>query len=128
MDERWAEHQLNAIGEAEELQLASLRSDGSLRQYVTMWVVRVGDDLYVRSAHGPSNPWYRRARASGRGRVRAAGVERDVIFADAVAEANSAIDGAYHAKYDRHGPQIVGTVVGPQAAAVTVHLVPSQEG
>src|SRR5437763_10483324 len=71
MDERWTEHQLNAIGEAEELQLASLRPDGSLRPYGTMWVVRVGDDLYVRSANGPNNPWYRRARASGRGRVRA---------------------------------------------------------
>src|SRR5512132_2533178 len=128
MDERWTEHQLNAIGQAEELRLASLRPDGSLRPYVTMWVVRVGDGLYVRSAHGPNNPWYRRARASGRGRVRAGGVERDVIFAEAAAEANAAIDSAYHAKYDRHGPQIVGTVVGQHAAAVTVRLVPRQEG
>jgi hypothetical protein len=128
MDERWTEHQLNAIGEAEELQLASLRPDGSLRPYVTMWVVRVGDDLYVRSAHGPNNPWYRQARASGRGRARAGCVERDVSFAEAAADANTAIDAAYHAKYDRHGPQIVGTVVGPHAAAVTVRLAPRQEG
>ena len=41
-----------------------------------MWVVRVGDDLYVRSAGGPGRPWYRNALASGAGRIRAAGIER----------------------------------------------------
>jgi hypothetical protein len=31
---------------------------------------------------------------------------------------------AYHAKYDRYGPGIVGSVVGPEAYAVTIRLVP----
>jgi hypothetical protein len=105
-----------------------VRGDGSLRPYVTMWVVRAGDELYVRSAHGPANPWYRRARASGAGRIRAGGVERDVTFAEAAADSHPAIDAAYHAKYDRYGPNIVGSVVGPHAAAVTVRLVPRAEG
>ena len=34
------------------------------------------------------------------------------------------IDAAYHAKYDRYGPQIVGSVVGPAAAAVTLQVRP----
>ena len=34
------------------------------------------------------------------------------------------IDAAYHAKYDRYGPQIVGSVVGPAAAAVTLQVLP----
>jgi hypothetical protein len=108
------------------LRLASLRADGTLRPYVIMWVVRAGDDLYVRSAYGADNPWYRRAKASGAGRVRAGGVERDVTFAEAGPDAatHAAIDAAYHAKYDRHGPAIVGTVVGDQAAPVTIRLVP----
>ena len=89
-----------------------------------MWVVRVGDDLYVRSAHGPDNGWYRRAIASGTGRIRAGGVERDVTFADRRPGVHDAIDAAYHAKYDRYGPRIVGTVVGPDAADVTIRLVP----
>jgi hypothetical protein len=41
-----------------------------LRPYVTMWVVRANDELYVRSAYGPNNPWFRRAKASGAGRRR----------------------------------------------------------
>ena len=120
----WATGELDRIGAAEELQLASRRRDGSLRPYVTMWVVRVGDEVYVRSAYGPDNPWYRRATASGVGRIRAGEVERDVSFADADPGVHGDIDAAYHAKYDRHGPRIVGTVVGPGAASVTIRLAP----
>ena len=89
-----------------------------------MWVVRVGDDLYVRSAYGPDNPWYRRAKASGAGRIRAGGVERDVTFTDAAHHVHASIDEAYHDKYDRYGPAIVGTVVGPQVVDVTIRLQP----
>jgi hypothetical protein len=120
----WTDDELQRIGAAEQLQLASRRRDGTLRPYVTMWVVRVADDLYVRSAYGPDNPWYRRAKASGIGRIRAGGTERDVVFAEAEADAHPGIDAAYHAKYDRHGPRIVGTVVGPDAADVTICLRP----
>ena len=121
---RWTDDELRRVGDAEELQLASARTDGSLSAYVTMWVVRVGDELYVRSAHGPDNPWYRRAKTSGAGRIRAGGVERAVTFGEAAADTHAAIDAAYHHKYDRYGPKIVGTVVGAQAAAVTIRLTP----
>ena len=122
----WTDDECTRIGAAEELRLASRRPDGSLRPYVTMWVVRVGDDLYVRSAYGPDNPWYLRARASGTGRIRAGGLERDVTFSHAAPDVHAAIDAAYHAKYDRHGPRIVGTVVGPQVEAVTIRLLPGE--
>lgn len=61
----WTEDELSRIGRAEELQITSRRADGSLRPYVTIWVVRAGDDIYVRSAYGSSNPWFVRATASG---------------------------------------------------------------
>jgi hypothetical protein len=119
----WTDDELRRVGEVTELELASRRSDGSLRSFVTMWVVRAGDDLYVRSAHGPENPWYRRARASGRGHIRAGGVDADVTFGTTIDHDEAAIDAAYHAKYDRYGPSIVGTVVGPDAHRVTVRLM-----
>jgi hypothetical protein len=121
----WSPGELDRIGRADELQLASRRPDGTLRPFVTMWVVGAGDELYVRSAYGPNNPWYRRATASGTGRIRAAGAERDVTFAQADDGAQGEIDAAYHAKYDRYGPQIVGSVVGEAAHKVTIRLVPA---
>lgn len=120
----WTPDELDWIGKAEELQLASSRPDGTLRPYVTIWAVRAGNDLYVRSAYGQDNPSFRRATASGTGRIRAGGVERDVTFASADQDAHAAIDAAYHTKYDRYGPQIVGSVVGPAVQDVTLKLMP----
>jgi hypothetical protein len=121
----WNDDELNRIGGAEELQISSYRADGTLRPYVTIWVVRDGDDLYVRSAYGAGNGWFRRARAGGTGRIRAGGVERDVTFADAGPGAHGGIDHAYHRKYDRYGPKIVGSVVGADAAPLTIRLIPA---
>jgi hypothetical protein len=118
----WTPGELDEIGRADELQISSRRADGSLRPYVTIWVVRAGDDLYVRSAHGATNGWYRRALAGGRGRIRAGAVERDVTFEPGDPAANPAIDEAYHAKYDKYPKQYVDPVVG-DAGAVTLRLV-----
>lgn len=41
--------ELVKIGSAEKLEIAPLRKDGTLRKPVIIWVVRVGDDLYIRS-------------------------------------------------------------------------------
>jgi hypothetical protein len=120
----WTDEELGRIGEAQELQLASERPDGTLRSYVTMWVVRVDDELYARSAHGANNPWFRRAKASGVGRIRAGGVERDVTFAEPAPDVHPDIDATYRGKYERYGPAIVGTVVGPLAHGLTIRLVP----
>ena len=121
----WTKDELKRIGQAQELQLAPARADGSLWPFTTMWVVRVGDEIYVRSAGGPDRPWYRHARASSVGRIRAGGVQRDVTFGEAAAGVHDAIDAAYHDKYDQYGPSIVGHVIGPIARAVTVRLVPA---
>lgn len=120
----WTPDQLQRIGTEAELELASRRPDGTLRPFVTMWVVRNADDLYVRSAHGSDNPWYRRAVSSGTGRVRAGGVDADVNFRSADDSIQFDIDDAYHAKYDSYGRRIVGTVVGAHAHGVTIKLEP----
>ena len=122
----WPDDELRRLADVTELQLASRHSDGTLRSYTTMWVVRVGDELYVRSAGGPDRPWYRHAVAGGKGRIRAGGIEVDVAFAEAGDDANAAIDDAYHSKYDRFGPGPVSHVTGSDAHAVSVRLVRSE--
>ena len=120
----WTDDELDKVGSAEELQVSSLRADGSLRPFVTIWVVRVGDDIYVRSAYGRDNGWFRRALADPRGRIRAGGVEKDVAFVEPDGSVHPALDAAYHAKYDRYGPAIVGSVTGAGGAAATFRLDP----
>jgi hypothetical protein len=120
----WTADELGRIGHGTELQIASRRPDGSLRPFVTIWVARSGDEIYVRSAHGYSNPWFQRALNSGQGRIRAGGVEREVAFEQPGREANAKVSAAYHAKYDRHGAAIVATVVSREAARTTLRLVP----
>jgi hypothetical protein len=119
----WSADELARIGPADEIGIASRRPDGSLRPFVTIWGVRLGDDLYVRSAYGHDNPWFQRALRSGDGRIRAGGVERDVAFEVPGADVADGITAAYHAKYDRYGASIVGTVVSPEAARSTLKLV-----
>jgi hypothetical protein len=120
----WAADDLARIGDAEELDIASRRPDGSLRGYVTIWAVRVGDGLYVRSAFGRDNPWYRRAAAAGEGRIRAAGVERDATFDTPDHALDEAITAEFHAKYDRFGAELVDPVVSAESEEATLRLTP----
>jgi hypothetical protein len=124
----WTSEELRSIGAAEEIGIASRRRDGTIRPFVTIWSVREGDDIYIRSAYGSDNPWYRRAVASGVGRIRAGGVEHDVAFAPADPAVYERVDAAYHEKYDSHGPRIVATVVGAHAHEVTLLVTPDVRG
>lgn len=119
----WTSDELDKIGNAEELEIASLLSDGSLRKPVTIWVVRVGDDLYVRSVNGHGGAWYRSAQDQHEAHIEAGGIEKDVRLVE-TDERTSAIDAAYWAKYHRYARSIVDTVLTSQARAATLKLVP----
>jgi hypothetical protein len=122
----WTTEELDRFGGADELELAAVRSDGSARRPVTIWTVRVGDDLYVRSWRGASGSWYRAVQADPRGRVSAEGVERDVEFVPADAAVAEAVDDAYRTKYGRY-PSYVEPMVSANAGATTLRLLPRGE-
>jgi hypothetical protein len=119
----WTSDELHEIGAAEELDLASMRHDATLRRPVTMWVVRDGDDLYVRSVNGRGSSWFRGAQSCHEARIRAGRVEKDVELVEPDNEGD-AVDAAYEAKYGRRYPTIVPSIVAPQARAATFKLVP----
>ncbi|HJS86521.1 MAG TPA: DUF2255 family protein [Acetobacteraceae bacterium] len=120
----WTSDELDKIGRAEELEIASRRRDGTLRKPVTIWVVRHGDGLYVRSGYGLNAAWYRATRARHEGRIEAGGIEKDVAFADADPALNDQIDDAYRAKYRRYGAQYLDAMITPEARSTTIKLVP----
>jgi hypothetical protein len=119
----WTNDELTSIGTADELELASARRDGTLGRPRTIWVVRVGNDLYVRSMYGRDGGWFPATQARRQGHIRAGGVDKDVTFADADPDLNDQIDAAYRDKYRRYGPSIIGGVVNPEARAATIKLV-----
>jgi hypothetical protein len=120
----WTNDELDKIGRADELTIAGLRDDGTLRKPVTIWVVRVGDDLYVRSAYSRGAAWYRGTQVRHEGRISAGGIEKDVAFKEADPASLDLIDTAYRDKYRRHGAQYVSAVVTDEARSTTIRLVP----
>jgi hypothetical protein len=124
MSTEWTSDELEAVGGADELQITSPRPDGTLRPWVTIWTVRSGGDLYVRTAYGPGARWFQHAKDSGIGSIRAGGIERDVTFAEADPGVATDIDAAYETKYARYGKGVVKTVVGEQVHDLTIRLVP----
>jgi hypothetical protein len=119
----WTSDELGKIEAAEELDLASARGDGTLRNPVTMWVVRHGDDLYVRSVNGRRSTWFRGAQARHEAHVQAGGVDKDVRLVE-TDDVDDELDAAYRAKYRRYADSIVDTIVSPRARAATLKLVP----
>jgi hypothetical protein len=119
----WTSDELDTIGAAEELDLASVRRDGTLRNPVAMWVVRHGDEIYVRSVNGRGSSWFRGAQARHEAHIQAGGVHKDVTLVE-TDHVGGEVDAAYRAKYGRRYPSIVPAIVAPEARAATLELVP----
>ncbi|MFZ1042566.1 MAG: DUF2255 family protein [Anaerolineales bacterium] len=121
----WTSDELDKIGKAEELLIASLRRDSTLRNSVTIWVVRMGDDLYVRSVNGRNSAWFRGVQARHEGHIRAGGVDKDVTFVEEPdSNINEQIDAVYATKYHRYAASIISHINGSEARSATIKLVP----
>ncbi len=125
MTTTWTAADLAHFGDAEEVRIAGMRRDGSLRKPVIVWAVRLGDDLYTRSVNGPDAAWFRGIQVRHRGQLTADGKEIDV---DVIGEASvdeGQIDAAYERKYGRY-PGPVRSITSPTARSTTLKLVPHQ--
>jgi len=121
----WTSEELTKIGTAEELEIASLRRDGTLRKARTIWVVRVGNDLYVRSVNGRGSDWFRGVLTRHEGRIQAGGVEKDVTFVELNDPTiHEQIDATYRKKYSHYPKEYVDACLTPQARAATSKLAP----
>jgi hypothetical protein len=120
----WPSDELEKIAASDELQLASARPDGRLRKPVTIWVVRLGDDIYVRSVNGRTSHWFRGVEDRHEGHIRAGGVDKDVRFVEAGDDVNDEIDAAYRTKYRHYDASVVDPLFTPAAKAATLELVP----
>ncbi|MGI5459639.1 DUF2255 family protein [Streptomyces sp. CA-249302] len=105
------------------MDIASLHPSDVLSSRRTIWAVRLGDTIHVRSVHGSGSgsgsDWYRGTRARQEGRIEAGGLAKDVAFLDVADEAdadeiNDAVDAAY----------IIQAITSEEANSTTMQLVP----
>jgi len=103
---------------------ASRRRDGTLTKPVTIWVVRHGDDLHVRSVNGRSAKWFGGAQVLSQGHINAGGIDKDVTFVNAGSHVDDDLDARYRAKYRHYPANIVGSIITAAARSTTLKLVP----
>ena len=124
----WSPEQLRHIGEARELEIASRQGDGSLGRWLPIWVVCVGDEVYVRTWYRRTTGWFGQVTRTGRARIRVPGVEIDVEVSDigdGDPEVRAAVDHAYRTKYGTPGDATVAGMTTPASAATTQRLAPA---
>jgi hypothetical protein len=118
----WRGDQLTQISGSEELRITTTRPDGTQRRWTPIWVVRVDDGLYIRSAAGGTSAWYRHATQHNRARIKAGGIEADVTLQPiADAAINTQVSAAYRAKYGNQGSWLA-MFLKPPATEATLRL------
>ena len=123
----WSLDDLDLLGRAGEVEVSSVRRDGSLSRPRTVWIVRVGDQLYLRSVRGPEAAWYRSTRSRHQGRLQAGGSVRDVSWIDIDATEHPDIDPAVDAEYARKyrgSRSAIEHINSPTARTTTMRVDP----
>ncbi len=123
----WSQDDLGRLGGAGEVEVSSVRRDGSLSRPRTVWIVRVGDQLYLRSVNGPDAAWYRFTRTFHQGRIQARGVARDVTWIDVNATEQPDVDPAVDAEYARTyqgSTAAIARINSPLARTTTMRVEP----
>jgi hypothetical protein len=120
----WTSDELLKIGTADELQVSSLRRDGTVRRPRTIWVVRHGDDLYVRSVNGRTSAWFSGVQDRHEGNIQAGGVGKNVTFVEVGHDIDDEIDAIYRNKYHRYAQSSIDHITSPDARSATLKVVP----
>ncbi|TCK25784.1 DUF2255 family protein [Pseudonocardia endophytica] len=119
----WTHDQLAALDQ-QEVTIATRRRDGELRTFRTVWVVRDGDNLFVRSAYGRESAWFRGTRSAHEGRIEAGGTAVDIAFVDVDdPDLAARLDEHYRTKYAA-SPGPIATMIGDDARRATMRLDP----
>lgn len=119
----WSPDELHRIAEADDLHISPFREDGVTYGTPTwIWSVVVGDALYARAYNGRKSRWYEAAVRQKAGRIVAAGMTKEVVFAPVDGEVNDLIDDAYRRKY--RGSPYLSPMIGRRARSATVRVMP----
>jgi len=121
----WTREELRKIAETDDLHIAALREDGKTYGTLTwIWSVVVDNAVYVRPYNGEKSRWYQAALREKAGRIRAAGMTKEVRFEAANQGMNERVDEAYQAKYK--GSPYLKAMIAEKLHGVTVKVMPGE--
>jgi hypothetical protein len=120
----WTNDELRRIADAAELEIAPVRRNGELRRATPIWVVRAGDELYVRAAYGANTGWHGVARSSHRARIARAASNATSPSRTPTAGSSTPSTPPNREKYGRHYAQIVDSITDDEHRATTLRLLP----
>lgn len=119
----WTREQLAVFGGAEEVRILSQGTDGRMRAPVSIWIVSVGGELFVRSSHGEAASWFKAVTARHQAVIQAGGrVQRVGVVEDEHRAAD--VDAAYRTKYARYAESFLPALLSDRARGATLRLVP----
>ena len=119
----WPTNELESIAGTDDLHITPFRDDGKTYGTPTwIWSVVVDGNLYVRGYNGQQSRWYQAAMAQRAGRIRAAGMTKEVVFESVGGPINDQIDNAYRAKYA--GSPYLAPMISSRARSATVRVTP----
>ena len=120
---KWSKDELSKIAETDDLHISPLREDAVTYGTPTwIWSVVVDDGLYVRGYNGQQSRWYQAAIRQKAGRIRAAGMTKDVTFEPVDGALNDRIDAAYPAKCA--SSPYLAPMISACARSATVRVLP----
>jgi hypothetical protein len=119
----WPKDELRKIAETDDLHISPFREDGKTYGTPTwIWSVVVDDALYVRGYNGQNSSWYKAAVRQKAGRIKAAGMTKEVTFKPVEGKVNDRIDDAYRTKYK--GSPYLKPMISARARSATVKIAP----
>ncbi len=119
----WIKDELHKIVAADHLHIAPFGQDGKTYGTPTwIWSVAVKDALYVRAYNGTNSRWYQAAVRQKAGRILAAGITKEIVFAPVAGPLNDEIDDAYRVKY-KDSPYL-DPMIDTRARAATIKIMP----
>ncbi len=112
------------LAEVEEIQIETQRSAASPTHRTTIWVVVLGDDIYVRSVRGKAGRWYKEMTANPSGVVHVDG-QRIPVRAVPVADSKliEQVSQEYLRKYQ--GSEYAPPMVRAEVLDTTLRLDPA---
>lgn len=120
---QWLKNELDSIAATDDLHISPFREDGVTYGTPTwIWSVVVDRGLYVRGYHGQSSTWYQAAILQKTGRIRAAGITKEVTFEPVEGPIQEQIDDAYRKKYATS--PYLKPMIAAQARSATIKIVP----